>query len=176
MLTPHRSPSWMTTLALLTLIGCSTKVADKNGPISPGEYTVVEGDDLTHLALRAYGDGELWYSLLNANAYLAKRPGFDLQPGDVLTIPERDKLDRSLPKSVFPEQLPADYIVMPGDSLHFIAGKIYGDRELWPRIYEANRNVLSERVKEDTRRLIAGQVLHLPAPPAPESDDKAESP
>jgi nucleoid-associated protein YgaU len=162
--------------ALTSLSGCTAKKADKNSPIPPGEYTVVEEDDLTHVALRAYGDGELWFTLLNANPYLAKRPRFDLQPGDVLVIPKQADLDKSLPKSVFPEQLPADYIVMPGDSLHFIAGKIYGDRELWPRIYEANRNVLSERVKEDTRRLIAGQVLHLPAPPAPESADKAESP
>lgn len=69
----------------------------------------------------------------------------------------------SLPKSVFPETLPADYIVMPGDSLHFIAQNCYGDRADWLRIYEANRNTLSERVKLDTRQLIAGQVLHIPA-------------
>lgn len=38
------------------------------------------------------------------------------------------------------------------------------------RIYEANRNVLSERVKLDTRQLIAGQVLHIPA----KDDDPAK--
>ena len=162
---PYLANSGLTLVALFSLAGCTAKAVDKNSPIAPGEYVVVEEDDLTHVALRAYGDGELWFTLLNANPYLAKRPRFDLHPGDVLVIPERAKLDKSLPKSVFPEQLPADYIVMPGDSLHFIAGKIYGDRELWQRIYEANRDTLSERVKEDTRRLIAGQVLHLPAPP-----------
>lgn len=52
---------------------------------------------------------------------------------------------------------------MPGDSLCFIAKGCYGDRELWTLIYEANRNVLSESAKENTRRLIAGQVLHIPA-------------
>lgn len=173
MFAANRVSSWLA-LALAASVGCSAKAPAKNGPILPGEYLVVAGDDLTHVALRAYGDGELWSALLNSNTYLAKRPRFDLHPGDVLVIPEKDKLDTSLPKSVFPEKLPADYIIMPGDSLHFIAGKIYGDRELWPRIYEANRNVLSERVKEDTRRLIAGQVLHLPAPPEkqPEANDE----
>lgn len=173
MLAPHQVSSWLA-LALAGSVGCSAKEPAKNGPIPPGEYLVVAGDDLTHVSLRAYGDGELWSALLNANAYLAKRPRFDLHPGDVLVIPEKDKLDTSLPKSVFPESLPADYIIMPGDSLHFIAGKVYGDRELWPLIYEANRNVLSERVKEDTRRLIAGKVLHLPAPPEKQPEASGE--
>ena len=64
---------------------------------------------------------------------------------------------------MFPKSLPADYIVMPSDSLHFIAKGCYGDRELWPLIYEANRDTLSERVKRDTRKLVAGQVLRIPA-------------
>jgi nucleoid-associated protein YgaU len=111
---------------------------------------------------------ELWYGLLNANPELCKRPGFDLIASETIKVPARKDLNMKLPKSVFPIQLPADYIVMLGDSLHFIAKGCYGDRELWPLIYEANRNVLSERVKEDTRRLIAGQVLHIPATPSRE--------
>ncbi len=149
--------------AWLAASGCGTK-PDNTGPIQPGEYIVVdESDDLSHLALRAYGDMDLWYTLLNANPQLGKRPGFDLVVGETIVIPERAKLGKSLPKSVFPKTLPADYIVMPGDSLHFIAQGCYGDRELWMLIYDANRHVLSERVKEDTRRLIAGQVLRIPA-------------
>jgi nucleoid-associated protein YgaU len=174
MVAAYRVSSWLA-LALAASVGCSDKEPAKNHPILPGEYVVVEGDDLTHVSLRAYGDGELWSALLNANGYLAKRPRFDLHPGDVLVIPEKDKLDTSLPKSVFPESLPADYIIMPGDSLHFIAGKVYGDRELWSLIYEANRNVLSERVKQDTRRLIAGKVLHLPAPPEKQLEAGSEN-
>jgi hypothetical protein len=95
-----------------------------------------------------------------------RRPRFRLETGETLLIPEYGKVDRRLPKSVFPKSLPADYIVMPGDSLHFIAKGCYGDRELWPLIYEANRDTLSERVKRDTRKLVAGQVLHIPARPA----------
>lgn len=143
--------------------GCGPDKPAKKGPIPPGEYVILEGDDLSHIALRAYGDMNLWYTLLNANPEIAKRPRFKLKVDETITIPPREKLNKSLPKSVFPKQLPADYVVMPGDSLHFIAQGCYGDRELWTLIYEANRNRLSERVKEDTRRLIAGQVLHIPA-------------
>ena len=150
------------------VLGCSpgTKVPSSKGGIEPGTYVVEdESDDLSNIALRAYGDMDLWYGLLNANPSICKRPEFTLKPGESLIIPEKDKLDMSLPKSIFPEQLPAEYIVMPGDSLHFIAENCYGDREQWVLIYEANRNVLSERVIEDTRRLFAGQVLHIPQKP-----------
>jgi len=105
---------------------------------------------------------ELWYGLLTANPELCKRPGFDLVVGEVLLIPEKSKLDMSLPKSIFPESLPADYIVMPGDSLYFIAQGCYGDKEHWEVIYNANADVLSERVKDDKRQLLAGQVLRIP--------------
>ena len=160
---------WLTFVVLvavsLALNACSKKSSVK-GPIPPGDYIVLEEDDLSNVAVRAYGSMDLWYCLLNANPQLAKRPRFSLEVGETLHIPEQSKLDRKLPKSIFPTTLPADYIVMPGDSLHFIAKGCYGDRELWPIIYEANRSTLSERVKEDTRRLIAGQVLHIPAKPS----------
>ncbi|HEX5472743.1 MAG TPA: LysM peptidoglycan-binding domain-containing protein [Lacipirellulaceae bacterium] len=144
------------------VFGCARKSIRK-GSIPPGDYVVLEGDDLSNIALRAYGDMNLWQSLLNANRQIAKRPRFRLELGETLHIPEKEKLDRSLPKSIFPKQLPADYIVMPGDSLPFIAKGCYGDRDRWLKIYAANRNVLSEQVKKNPRLLIAGQVLHIPA-------------
>ena len=149
-------------IACVALGGCEKKQVVK-GPIPPGEYEVLDGDDLSNIALRAYGDMNLWSALLNANQDLKSRPRFRLEIGETVNIPEKAKLDRKLPKSVFPKELPADYIVMPGDSLHFIAQGCYGNRELWQLIYEANRNKLSENVKEDTRRLVAGEVLRIPA-------------
>jgi nucleoid-associated protein YgaU len=146
--------------------GCGKRPPPVKGPIQSGDYKVLAGDDLSNIALRAYGDMNCWQSLLNANPQVGTRPRFRLETGETLAIPEYGKLDRRLPKSVFPTSLPADYIVMPGDSLHFIAKGCYGDRELWPLIYEANRDTLSERVKRDTRKIVAGQVLHIPARPA----------
>lgn len=154
----------LSAVAVVACLGCGSSGPGAKGPISPGPYTVVDAEDnLSNLALRAYGDMELWFGLLNANPHLGQRPGFDLVPGETLQIPAKEKLNMSLPKSVFPESLPADYIIMPGDSLHFIAQNVYGNRDEWMRIYEANRHKLSEKVKLDTRQLIAGEVLHLPA-------------
>jgi nucleoid-associated protein YgaU len=147
---------------VLTVLGCSRSDTAKSLRIEPGEYVVQAGDDLTSIAIRAYGDGSVWYGLLNANPYLSNREGFSLGLGEAIQIPEKDKLDTSLPKSIFPIELPADYIVMPGDSLHFIAQGCYNSRDKWMLIYEANRDILSERVKRDTRQLVAGQLLRIP--------------
>lgn len=162
----HMKRIWREVLVLLwmTAVGGCGEGPVVKGPIEPGTYVVQdEEDDLSRISLRAYGDMKYWYSLLNANPEIAKRPRFKLVVGETIVVPPRDKIDMRLPKSIFPKKLPADYIIMPGDSLHFIAQNVYGDRELWPIIYEANRDRLSERVKEDTRRLIAGEVLYLPS-------------
>lgn len=154
--------SWLLVFFVAILVGCSKKPVVK-GPIPPGDYVVLEGDDLSNVALRAYGDMSLWYCLLNANTEYKTRPQFRLEPGETLHIPEKAKLDRKLPKSEFPDKLPADYIIMPGDSLPFIADRCYGDTEQWMRIYEANRHRLSAKVKENPKLLTAGEVLRIPA-------------
>ena len=53
-----------------------------------------------------------------------------------------------------------DYVVQPGDTLRSIAQQQYGDAELWPRIYQANRDVIGS----DPDALKAGTRLQLPAP------------
>ncbi|KAB7766815.1 LysM peptidoglycan-binding domain-containing protein [Xanthomonas maliensis] len=47
--------------------------------------------------------------------------------------------------------------VQPGDSLSLIAKRHYGDGNLWPRLFEANRATL-----KDPDLLQPGQVLRLP--------------
>lgn len=143
--------------------GCGDGKPESKRVIPPGDHIVTSGEGLSHIALKAYGDINLWPALLNANPDVAKRPGLGLIEGETIVVPERAKLDESPPKATYPKELPADYVVLPGDSLHLIAKGCYGDQELWVQIYEANRQKLSERVKEDTRRLTPGQLLHIPA-------------
>ncbi|CAD7386283.1 LysM peptidoglycan-binding domain-containing protein [Xanthomonas arboricola] len=47
--------------------------------------------------------------------------------------------------------------VQAGDSLSSIAKRRYGDGNLWPRIFEANRETL-----KDPDKIFPGQVLQLP--------------
>lgn len=49
------------------------------------------------------------------------------------------------------------YVVKKGDSLSKIAEEFYGDKMLYPKIFEANRNVLS-----DPNKIRPGQKLRIP--------------
>ncbi len=51
-----------------------------------------------------------------------------------------------------------DYVVQPGDTLRSIARDKYGDPEQWPRIYDANRDVIGD----DPDALRAGSRLRIP--------------
>jgi nucleoid-associated protein YgaU len=51
----------------------------------------------------------------------------------------------------------AQYTVAAGDSLSAIAQQWYGDANLWPRIYEANRNQIT-----NPNLIFPGQVLRIP--------------
>jgi resuscitation-promoting factor RpfA len=53
-----------------------------------------------------------------------------------------------------------EYVVQPGDTLRSIAEREYGDATQWPRIYDANRDVIGA----DPDTLVAGTTLRLPAP------------
>lgn len=48
--------------------------------------------------------------------------------------------------------------VVRGDSLSKIAKEVYGKASLWPRIFEANRDIL-----DDPDKIYPGQVLKIPA-------------
>lgn len=49
-----------------------------------------------------------------------------------------------------------DYTVKSGDSLFFIARDLWGDGNLWPTLYELNKNQI-----EDPNLIYPGQVLHI---------------
>lgn len=51
----------------------------------------------------------------------------------------------------------AQYTIMPGDTLSAIAQRFYGDGALFPRIFEANRDQVS-----NPNMIFPGQVLRIP--------------
>lgn len=50
------------------------------------------------------------------------------------------------------------HVVVAGDSLSKIAKREYGDADQWPRIFEANRDIVM-----DPNRIFPGQKLRIPA-------------
>jgi hypothetical protein len=51
-----------------------------------------------------------------------------------------------------------EYVVAPGDTMRSIAQQAYGDPDLWPKIYAANR----EQVGADPNSLQVGEHLKIP--------------
>jgi hypothetical protein len=53
-----------------------------------------------------------------------------------------------------------EYVVQAGDTLRSIASQVYGDAAQWPRLYDANRDVIGA----DPDTLSAGARLRIPRP------------
>jgi hypothetical protein len=51
-----------------------------------------------------------------------------------------------------------EYVVVAGDTMRAVADKVYGDADLWPRIYDANR----ELIGPDPDALQVGMRLRIP--------------
>jgi LysM repeat protein len=104
---------------------------------TPGsEYTVQQGDTLSSIAQQAYGDGNKWPIIAQANAIAD--PNL-IYPGQVLYIP------------VLAPTPGYDYTAHQGDTLFTIAQQAYGDGNLWSVV--ANANQIPK----------PGQVLYIPS-------------
>lgn len=81
-------------------------------------------------------------------------------PGTARTAPDRpvaDFSDVSASSSSTPMETERSYTVKAGDSLSRIAEREYGDASQWRRIYEANRQTIS-----NPDLIHPGQVLTIP--------------
>ena len=61
-----------------------TPQVEQPGAISGGSYTVVAGDNLWNIAVRAYGDGFRWVDIARANSLV--NPNL-IHPGNVFNLP-----------------------------------------------------------------------------------------
>lgn len=153
-------------------------------------YTVQAGDNgWETIAKRVYGDRRYWEAVSRANPLVTPdrlKPGvtvlnIPLDPtniqGRVLTIvPEPTPAPSPAPgprttqgparAEAAPSENPAPapeqtYVVQSGDTLSTIAKKVYGKSALWERLFEANRDRLS-----DPAKVRPGMTLRIPPQPA----------
>jgi nucleoid-associated protein YgaU len=117
------------------------------------KYAWRAGDDFASLAQRYYGSQAEATRLQLANEGV--RPA-DLRPGDTIWVPvEAGRTTRAMSAGGWrPGEL---YVVQSGEILGTIAQKVYGSAREWRRIFNANRDVLSD---PDTLR--AGMKLRIP--------------
>jgi nucleoid-associated protein YgaU len=118
-------------------------------------YTVVQGDTLSAIAIKRYGDARYVHQIVVAN------PGMNpnrLRVGDRIHLPDVAAKDEKAAPSTAPQV--KVYVVQKSDTLISIARKVYGDLSMYPKIYEANKDILSS----PSARLYPGQKLRLPEP------------
>ena len=109
-------------------------------------YTVQQGDTLSAIASRLYGNAGKYPVIFEANLEVIKDPNL-IYPGQILRI-------------IKPPvgQAPSDtYTVKPGDTLSKIAKQFYGDARKYSIIFEANRDIL-----KDPNIIHPGQILRIP--------------
>jgi len=122
-------------------------------PGEPGNtYVIASGDTLYDIAMQTCGDPAYVQAIREAN------PGLDparLRVGDRIVLPDPE---REEPEAARPAERPKVYVVKKGDTLIGIARKMYHDAAMYPKIYEANKDVLSSL----NARLYVGMRLRLP--------------
>lgn len=109
------------------------------------QHTIEEGECLWLIASYHYnyGDGSQWPLIYERNRDTISNPDL-IYAGHTLWVP--------LP-------MLSSYTVIEGDYLGKIAGfsRVYGDRGMWPQLYEGNRDIIS-----DPNLIYPGQVLDVP--------------
>ncbi len=128
-------------------------------------YTIQPGDSLWGIAQRYYGSGQYWERILRDNADIISSPD-RIYAGQVIIIKltqnnmqppantEANTIENTSENSIVNA---GSYTIQAGDSLWGIARRVYGRGELWEKIYQANRNTIS-----DPGVIYNGQVLNIP--------------
>ncbi len=109
------------------------------------QHLITEGESLWRIASYhwTYNDGSKWPQIYDRNKDTISDPNL-IYAGHYLWIP--------LP-------MLSNYTVIEGDYLGKIAGysRVYGDRGMWPQLYEGNRDKIN-----DPNLIYPGQVLDVP--------------
>jgi len=139
-------------------------------------HVVKRGETLSGIAQRYLGSARRWPELVAANAPLDPRK---LRIGQVLRIPGPDRRARRAGAVHEPDPVPAgrpdreqrpkprsrglpvatarQHVVQKGDTLSGISNRYYGDYMQWKRIYQANRDRIT-----NAGHLQVGTILTLP--------------
>ena len=130
-------------------------------PAETSTYVVRDGDDLTGIAMKAYGHAGGAQAIWAVNRDRLADPNL-LPIGLELRIPPAWSVPAVHPHAaagqvIEPVRRPGRVRVAPGETLESLAERFYGDRSMAARLFEANRDQL-----RNPALLVAGMELRLP--------------
>lgn len=112
-------------------------------------YTVQKGDTLMKISWEQYGDLFRWREIYSLNKEKIADPNA-VPPGTVLQIAGQGRS----PASAM-EHNGEQYLIVFGDTLGKISGKVYGDMQKWRKIWENNKRLI-----RDPNKIYAGFFLY----------------
>jgi nucleoid-associated protein YgaU len=148
----------------------ATRPAASVTAATPRTHTVQSGETLAAIAKSVYGKSGMYIAIEKANPNVNPNR---LKVGTVLVLPSADSESPSSSSNSTDTVTPTrhhanvaidsttEYRVQPGDSLHKIAVKLYGNAARADELYTTNKEIIGD----DPAKLKVGQVLKLPEPP-----------
>ncbi|MDY7108363.1 MAG: LysM peptidoglycan-binding domain-containing protein [Planctomycetota bacterium] len=130
---------------------------DERAPAAHTPYVVKDGDTLSSIAQRWFGEAARWELIQQANPAIDPR---NLRIGQVLLLPARNETHDDEQRSAGGS---GTYTVRSGDTLSSIARARLGAERHWRLIYEANRRLIGS----NPDAIAVGMELIIPErPPA----------
>ena len=118
-------------------------------------YVVRPGDTLSGIAARLWGNAQAWPRLLE------RHNTFSQTDPRLRTITDPDYIFVGEPIASPPDSRGGWYYhVQRGDTLWGISARMYSDGSLWPRIADANTDIVT-----DPDLILPGMALHVPVSP-----------
>jgi nucleoid-associated protein YgaU len=112
-------------------------------------YTVQKGDTLMKISWEQYGDLFRWREIYSLNKSKISDPNH-VPPGTVIQIAGQGRS----PASAM-EHNGEQYMIVLGDTLGKISGKVYGSMSKWKKIWENNKRLI-----RDPNKIYAGFYLY----------------
>lgn len=120
-----------------------------SAPVEGTSYTVKAGDTLMKISWEQYGTLFRWREIYESNKSRIADPNH-VPPGTIIELPSEG---RNPAAAV--EHNGEQYLIVKGDTLGKISGKVYGTLEKWKKLWENNRQLI-----RDPNKIYAGFYLY----------------
>ena len=130
---------------------------NKTNMVSTTSYIIQPGDTLWKIAVKYYGDGNQWRKILEDNKAVIKDPNRIYVGQAIIINVVSNNTETKVSNKTNIESIDGSYTVKEGDTLWKISKKVYGTGIFWRRIFDANKDTIT-----DASRIYVGQKIKMP--------------